>query len=182
MRRYGMTEKEVKLMNTFRMLWEQHIMWTRSFIISTASDLGDKDLVVKRLLQNPGDFSNELKMFYGPEKAEKFRLLFEQHLLIAGDLVNAAKKGDKVTVAEKEKKWYENADEIASFLSSINPYWDEKEWKKMMYEHLKMTEDEAVNRLGGNYEMDIKLYDAIEQDALKMADYMTTGIIRQFRY
>ena len=182
MRRYGMSEKEVALMNTFRKLWVQHVMWTRSFIISTAANLGDEELVAKRLLQNPSDFANELKMFYGPDKAEKFRILLEQHLLIAADIVNAAKKVDKETVDAKEKLWYENADEIAKFLASINQYWDEKEWKKMLYEHLKMTEDEAVDRLNGNYEVDIQLYGKIEQEALNMADYMTTGIIRQFRY
>ena len=182
MRRYGMTQKEVNLMNTFRKLWEQHIMWTRSFIISTSSNLGDLDFVVKRLLRNPTDFANELTTFYGQEKADKFKVLFEKHLLIAADLVNAAKKGDTEGVSVNEKKWYANAEDIANFLSGINPYWNKKEWIKMLNEHLKMTEEEAVDRLNKKFEKDIMIYDSIEDEAMKMADYMTTGIIRQFRY
>lgn len=44
-------EKIIILNNEFRKLWEQHIMWTRSFIISTVNDLGDIDFVTKRLMR-----------------------------------------------------------------------------------------------------------------------------------
>jgi hypothetical protein len=44
-----------------------------------------------------------------------------------------------------------------------------------------MTENEAVERLNGKYEQDIKQYDPIENSALKMADYMYTGIVKQFK-
>ncbi|MGI6728179.1 MAG: hypothetical protein ACOX4P_06500 [Anaerovoracaceae bacterium] len=50
--------KQIKIMNTLRKLWEQHVMWTRSFIISTIEGLSDLDPVTKRLLQNPTDFAN----------------------------------------------------------------------------------------------------------------------------
>lgn len=48
-----------------------------------------------------------------------------------------------------------------------------------MYSHLKMTEKEAALRLQGEYEEDIRVFDEIEMEALKMADYMSCGIINQ---
>lgn len=48
----------------------------------------------------------------------------------------------------------------------------------MLYSHLKMTEKEAVLRLQGNYTADIKMFDSIENEAFKMADYMFCGIIK----
>ena len=101
--------------------------------------------------------------------------------MIGAKLVNAAKAGNTAEVEQYEKAWYANADDIASYLASINPYWDQEQWQTLLYEHLKMTEQEAVDRLQGNYAADIKIYDAIEDDALAMADYMASGIIRQFR-
>ncbi|HBL84974.1 MAG: acetylglutamate kinase [Clostridiales bacterium GWF2_38_85] len=168
------------LINKFRQLWEQHVMWTRSFIISTASDLGDLQVVTERLLKNPGDFATVLQRFYGLEKAKGFETLFTDHLVIAADLVNHAKTGDQAAVDADRVLWYKNADDISEYLSKINPNWSKKEWQKMFYSHLKMTENEAAKRLTGKFAEDIAEYEMIENEALTMADYIAEGIIKQF--
>jgi len=174
------SKAKVDLNNVMRMLWEQHIAWTRMTIISIIKDLPDVDSVTKRLLRNPFDFENVLRYFYGDQIASKFSDLFKSHLVIAAEIVKAAKIGDNKKLADAEKRWYENADEIAAFLSTINPYWSQNNWKTMLYEHLKMTKSEAVNILTNNYEKSIMDYDEIEKQALKMADIMAEGIARQF--
>lgn len=172
------THQQICLMNRVRQLWGQHVYWTRFFIISTASDLGDLDAVSKRLLRNPKDFAKLLAPLCGKRMADRFEDLFTQHLLIAADLVNAAKNGDADKAASARTKWYENADEIACFLASVNRCWNEAKWKDMLYSHLEMTEKEATLRLQGDYTADIKVFDDIENEAFKMADYMFCGIIK----
>lgn len=174
------TRRQVNLMNKLRMLWEQHVYWTRFFIISTAADLPDLGDVTNRLLENPGDFAAALAPFYGARISDRFRELLREHLLIGGDLVTAAKNKDDAKVGEDRRKWYANADEIARFLAGINPFWDESRWRSMLYDHLEMTEQEAVLRLAGRFPEDIRMFDRIELEALEMADYMSQGIIRQF--
>lgn len=180
-RKYDCTNyAQLNLMNGLRKLWEQHVMWTRSFIISVAANLEDLQLVTERLLRNPVDFANVLKIYYGQEKADTFQHLFEEHLKIAATIVTSAKNGDTAAVDENLKKWYDNADQIAYFLTSINPYWDEDEWKDLLYDHLKMTTDMAVARLSEEYAKDILIFEMIEEEALLMADVMSTGMIKQF--
>ena len=58
---------KINLINLFRELWEEHIMWTRSFIISTVSELDDIEYVTHRLLRNPTDFANVFRLYYGDE-------------------------------------------------------------------------------------------------------------------
>lgn len=118
-------QREVRLLNQLRKLWEQHVYWTRFFIISTAADLGDVDLVTKQLLQNPCGFAQVLRMFYGGKRAGQFKKFSTQHLLIAADLVNAEKNQEKDKADDARRRWYKNADDIAAFLASINPCWDE---------------------------------------------------------
>lgn len=173
-------QTKMQIMNSFRKLWFEHVVWTRLFIISTAADLGDIKPVTARLLRNPVDFEDALKPFYGESKSKKFSDLLTEHLTIAAQLVNAAKAGDTEAVGEAQKKWYANADEIADFLSSINPYWSKSHWTIMLHDHLKLTETEATERLAGQYAQDVALFDAIEDQALVMADDMAEGIIRQF--
>lgn len=175
----GISEAQQTLSNHIRLLWEQHVYWTRLFILSIAFGLPDTEFVTNRLLRNPKDFEAALKPFYG-ENAEKFEKLFTSHLTIAGELVMAAKAGDNAAAVDAERRWYANADEIAAFLSSINPYWSVQEWRKMLYEHLSMTKTEAVDFLTQKYEDSIKIFDHIEQQALMMADVMTQGLLKQF--
>jgi len=47
----------INLINLFRELWEEHIFWTRNFIISAIAGLDDLEYVTNRLLRNPTDCS-----------------------------------------------------------------------------------------------------------------------------
>lgn len=176
----GMTKAEFELSNAIRKLWEQHTVWTRATIVSLVFGLPDVDFVTKRLLQNPEDFGNLFSIYYGEEIGSKFRDLLRAHLVIAAELVKAAKAGDSEAEAEIEERWYANGDEIAAFLGSINPYWSEDDWKMMYRIHLGLVKSEAVNLLTKNYAAEASVYDELETQALEMADTMVQGIISQF--
>ncbi|MDD6021773.1 MAG: acetylglutamate kinase [Oscillospiraceae bacterium] len=119
-----------------------------------------------------------LAPIFGMRLAARFEELLTEHLLIAADLVNAAKNGEADKANFAREKWYRNADEIAVFLHCINRCWDEEKWRCMLYSHLEMTEKEATLRLQGNYAADINIFDDIENEAFQMADYMFCGIIK----
>src|ERR1043165_3791243 len=50
--------------DAMRKLWEDHITWTRLYIVSFAAGLPDTDAVAQRLLQNQTDIGNAVKPFY----------------------------------------------------------------------------------------------------------------------
>lgn len=52
--------------------------------------------------------------------------------------------------------------------------------RAMWFEHLALTKAEAVARIGGDYEKDIKIFDRIEQQGLMMANSFAAGISCQF--
>lgn len=174
------TRSQVKLINKFRMLWEQHDVWTRSAIMSIVFELPDLDLVLQRLLRNPVDFARVFEIFYGPKIAARFKELLREHLVLAAQIVEAAKAGNVKAEAEAKRKWFKNADKIAAFLSQINPFWPEQKWREMLHEHLRLVYKEAVNILTADYEAGIEVYDRIEKQTLEMADFMSKGIFRQF--
>ena len=101
-----------------RLVWEQHVYWTRLTIISLAFNLPDVDFTTARLLRNATDMGNLLKPFYGNRIAARYSNLIREHLLIAVELVKAAKAGNQSAVAAIERRWYENGEEIAEFLST----------------------------------------------------------------
>lgn len=176
----AMTCEQLKISDLNRRLWTEHVVWTRFFIVSAAFDLPDLQFVTERLLRNPQDFAEEFRVFYGNQIALRFGQLLTEHLVIAARLVIAAKAGNISEVNKQRKLWYENAEDIARFFEDINPCWSECVWRKLLFDHLRMTENEAVEILNGRYEESIAEFDRIEAEALKMADVMTCGIIRQF--
>ncbi len=106
--------------------------------------------------------------------------MLTEHLTIAAELVQAAIMGDAAAVADAERRWYQNADQIAALLAHINPFWSEQEWRRMLHEHLALTQQEAVVLIAHNYAASIALLDRIEAQALEMADMLTEGILKQF--
>ena len=168
------------LMNYFRMLWEQHVTWTRLAVMAIIHELPETDLIIQRLLRSPVDFGNALRAFYGDEVAQEFQELFTSHLTIAAELVQAAKAGNAEAAADAERRWYENASQIAEFLGSINPNWSAEDWNAMLNEHLELLQANVMSMIEGNYEESINGYDDIEAQALEMADMMAEGISKQF--
>jgi hypothetical protein len=170
---------QVNLINTFRRLWEQHIWWTRSFIISTICELDDLPSVTERLLRNPNDFAVVLRNFYGIDNAKKFDFLLTEHLLIAESILNNLKLEKNEDFYQDKKKWYANADDISIFLANLNPYWPVKQLQTLLYEHLKMIEDIIVLRMNARFSVEVARFDSTEAQALKIADTMSYGIINQ---
>ena len=54
-----------------RVLWEEHITYTRNYIISALAGLPDTDAVAQRLLRNQDDIGNAIKPFYGDAAGNK---------------------------------------------------------------------------------------------------------------
>jgi hypothetical protein len=177
----AISHSELRLRSDMRKLWEDHITWTRLAIISLTTGSPDTQATVGRLLRNQADIGNAIKPFYGAAAGNRLTALLRQHILIAADLVAAAKAGDQAKLGEAQARWEANADQIATFLNHANPRaWKLAATKAMMREHLKLTTAEAVARLQGNWPADVAAYDAIHRQALHMADMLSSGIVQQF--
>ncbi len=171
----------VDFQNAVRRLWEDHVIYTRLFIISDVENLPDKSATASRLLQNQVDIGNAIKPFYGDQAGSQLTSLLQQHILIAVSVLDAARAGDQAALQKASADWYANANDIAAFLNSANPNnWPLVTMQSMMKTHLDQTLEEAVDRLQGNYAADIQDFDGVETHILVMADLLSSGIIAQF--
>ena len=174
------SSKQAAFQDAMRKLWEDHITWTRVFIISAAGDLSDKDAATQRLLQNQVDIGNAIKPYYGDAAGEKLTALLKEHITTAAEVVAAAKAGDTAKMQDANKRWFANADAIAAFLSGANPKsWPAADMKQMMHDHLNLTTNEVVARLHGDWAGDIAAYDKVHEQILNMADMLSAGIVNQ---
>lgn len=174
------TKKATQVHFAMRKLWEDHIVWTRNFIISAIANLEDKDAVTKRLLQNQVDIGNAIKPYYGNEAGDALTKLLREHILIAADVVADAIANDSKKLKSDNARWHENADEIAAFLSKANPNWSQSKVQDMLYKHLEYTTGEVTSRLKKDWVADIGFYDTNHDHMLMFADILTNGVAKQF--
>ncbi len=164
-----------------RRLWEDHITWTRLYIVSALADLPDKDATAGRLLQNQTDIGNAVKALYGDGAGNQLTALLRDHILFAADLIARVRTGDTVKSKQATLLWYANADSLAKFLSDANPsQWPYSEMKSMMHDHLRLTTAEVVARLSNDWAGDIGAYEKVHGQILAMADMLSDGLIAQF--
>lgn len=169
----------VDLRNGMRKLWSEHVMYTRNYIISALATLPDLPAVTQRLLRNQDDIGNAIKPLYGEEAGKKLSALLRDHILIAADIVKAAKANDTKNVDAGQKKWRKNADDLAAFLAGANPHWQKAALTDMLYKHLDLTTYEVVSRIKMDWPADIQAYDSGYNHMLMFADMLSDGIIKQ---
>lgn len=163
-----------------RKLWADHVIWTRLYVMAATADRPDADAAAARLLRNQQDIGASIVPFYGAPAGERLAGLLEKHILIAVDLVAAAKAGQDDAFARHDKRWNANADEIATFLSGANPHWPKKDVSNLLALHLSLTKTEAVARLQKDWETDVKAFDDIFVEINTLADTIADGLVQQF--
>ena len=177
----ALTQKQVALRSDMRRLWEDHITWTRLAVISLTTNSPDTKATVGRLLKNQTDIGNAVKPFYGKAAGNELTKQLRSHILIAADVIAAAKAADKAKLADAQTRWAKNGDDIAAVLNRANPrYWKLPAMKRELSTHLKLTTEEVVARLQGKWNADVAAYEKIHRHALHLSDLLSDGLIKQF--
>ncbi|MDD5457698.1 MAG: glycosyltransferase [Candidatus Margulisbacteria bacterium] len=168
------------LKTAIRQLGAEHVFYMRNYIISALAGTDDTEAVAKRLLKNQVDIGDAIKPYYGLDAGNRLTSLLTDHIMIAVDVVTAAKNKQKDSLKKAQSKWIVNAEEITTFLNRINPKWDKKMLTDELNMHLKLSTDEVVSRLNMDWTKDIESFDKIYNHMLKFADILSGGIIAQF--
>ena len=170
----------LSLQLALRRLWSDHVIWTREYVVAAIADAPDAQAVAGRLLANQEHIGSAVVPFYGEQAGQALTGLLKQHIMVAVELIEAAKAADQDKFADADRRWDANARDIAAFLSSANPHWPEHDVADLLSQHLKLTKDEATARLEQRWEDDIEAFDQIFTEILTVADVLSAGIVKQF--
>ena len=171
---------EVALHTAMRQLWVEHMEWTYATVAAFAAESAGLPATLDRLLANQADIGAAVKPFYGDRAGAALTGLLEDHINGAVPILVAARDGDAKALTSAVADWYDNAKEIADFLSNANPAWSKHEMRRMMTGHIDQTLAYASAQLQGDYAASIDAYGTAEQHMLHMADMLSDGLIAQF--
>lgn len=172
---------QLELRQAMRLLWAQHMEWTRLAVTEFASGSAGFSATAERLLQNQMDIGNAIKPYYGKAAGEQLTKLLKAHITNFVTLFQAAKANDDAGLKSATRAVYANAQEIAGFLAKANPkYWPQQSMRDMMKGHIDQTIAYGSDELAGKYAHGIAVYDQAEAHMLMMADALSTGLIKAF--
>lgn len=172
--------EEVKLKVTMRKLWEDHAIWTRQFIVDILANLPSIDKTTERLLKSQEAIGNCIKQFFGDTAGDTLTSLLKDHIIITADLLKAIKIGDSTRAMILETDAVTNAENIATFFSTINPCYSRDELIEMLDTHLILVKYQFIARMSGDYNADVMYFDMGLHHILMMSDCLFRGIIERF--
>jgi hypothetical protein len=196
---------------TLRQLWSDQVFITRRYIIDAvtgppvsellvralgeavppiATAPGIRDLVphfgpgdaaAVRLLENVEAMGDAIVPHFGKEAASDFTKLLRTHVLIAVELLSAARAGDIPKFKSEDERWTSNADQIADALNRLNEFWPREELARRLHLLLQLTKDEAVARVTGAVDGDLRTFDRIYAEAMGIADALDAGLAQRMK-
>jgi hypothetical protein len=172
----------VNLKEVLRVLFTDHAIYTANLIQENLPTLSPAaDAMTTRVLRNPKDISNLLSKIIGPNLAKDIENLFTEHLKLAAGAIKVLREGTPTELNNAINKLYENGDQVASALHTINrvriPL---EEVQQMMKTHNIFVLELASLRKQGRWEEYIKKYDAYYAHILKLSDAIYHGLATPF--
>jgi hypothetical protein len=159
-----------------RIFWRQLATWTRAYLNSRYLGIGIAEDVFGHLLNVPSELSSILRLTFGGEVSEKYYQLLTQQIIILRELITAQLDGNREAVGQNVDRLYRNGETRAAFLASLNPLWNEAEWKNMIDTYLNLTIEEANSFAIGNYSRNIEAFDNLTTQTDIMGDYFAHGL------
>jgi hypothetical protein len=173
-------DKQIALYTGMRKLWADHMFWTREYLVAAVAAGQNADAAAARLMRNQEDIGNAVAGYYGADAGRQVTTLLKQHISIAVDIVTAAKANDQVKLADANKRWQDNGNQIADFLASANPNWPKATLRDMLQKHLATTAEELKALQNKDYAGAVAKFDTALDHMMMFADTVSAGIVKQF--
>lgn len=165
------------LMRAMRLAWLDLIYWTRMYLMSVDAGSRDQQEVEERALQAADEITDVFANHLPIAATRQLRNLLAEHVELTGDLIRTQKEGNTESYDALIKEWYGNANQLASLLGEINPYFSGRETRNMLLNYLDMTRESIQQQINGEYGMSIDTFRDLKNQVLEMTDYFGRGLL-----
>jgi len=170
-----------EMKQALRDLWVGHIFWVRHVVSNIATnDPEERDAAEKEVGANTKHIANTIAPFYGEAASEKFFSLIDINYGAVREYSEATVAGNKRQQDAALAHLASNADDIADFLSHLNPYLQKDIVRGLIAAHgahhvlqINQYKGKEYAHLGATWPM-------MRQHVYVIADTMTTALAKQF--
>ncbi len=164
-----------------RDLWVGHIFWIRHVVSNSAANNQEKrDSVEKEVWENAKQIASTITPFYGEAVSQEFLNLLNINY-------GAIKAYSEATVTRDKRRQHaalarlgSNADDIADFLSHLNPYLQKDIIRGLIEAHSAHHILQINQYKEKEYAPPMANWPMMRQHAYVIADTLTTALVKQF--
>lgn len=178
------TPGQIDLITNARAFFRRFSGWIRAYIVSRYTGVGTPEEIFGRIYLETSNFGDMMRFTLGFNDAIGFTQRMNQIISGLRDIIDTQLAGNSQGVQEGVNRLYQSADDTASFLASINPYFNEAEWKNLLRTYMQYNLETANLFSSGQYDKEIDLVDRITDLTDQMGysfaqsinDYITSGL------
>lgn len=170
------TYSQMNLIFNARLFWRRFSLWIRIYLVDRYFGIGTAEEAFGRLYLENNDLGDMLRIIFGRRNANNYTQLLSQYTFELRDLVSAQLAGNTEEMSRHVNNLYENINNRAAFLASINPYLHEDEWKNLLGQYLQYTLEEANAFASKNYAEGIRIFDQMTELTNRMGDTFAEGL------
>jgi hypothetical protein len=164
-----------------RDLWLGHVFWVRN--VAVATKYGDSEaakVAEDKAVENAKAIAGSLEPYYGKGASDKLFGLLAGHYGAVKGYMTAAYTGDNAGKEAAKDKLIKNADEIAVFLSSANPYLPKSTLSGLLYAHggHHMAQLDAL--AARDYAGEARICGEMKAHMYVISDALAGGLAKQF--
>lgn len=167
---------QMQIIINSRVYWRERAVWLRAMMGSNYLNTGSAEHVFAYIINITQRLTEILIPFFGREISEQYSQLLTQSNIMIRELIEAQLSNDLERINQLVNSLYQNNQERAALLSSINPFWNEVQLKYLMDTYLLLTIEQANALASGNYNNSVFLFDQLMAQADLMGDYFAYGI------
>lgn len=164
-----------------RDLWLGHAFWVRAVVVETIH--GNKAAATaaeNAAVGNAQSLATALEPFYGKPASEKVFTLLAGHYTAVKHYLLATKAKDSKGQDAARKAMFDNADQIAVFLSAANPHLPLDGLRGMLLAHGGHHVLQIQQLYNRDYTQEAQTWEAMKGHMYGIADAMTFAIAKQF--
>ncbi|MHB1152738.1 MAG: hypothetical protein ACYCWE_16520 [Eubacteriales bacterium] len=162
------------IINTFHDIVKNLYYWIIEYVINIFCNFGNEPYLSERVLGHIQDFINELRKYYGND-VEMLKPIMQNQFFQLALLMNVLKIGDIESVERVRRDVFYNTSSVAEYFSSHNPNWTKENWIRLIYDLIYFIQGVEMCL------SEIKDREKLDEIIKETADYISQGIIQQFK-
>jgi len=172
---------EGELQLALRDLWNGHVFWVRSYVLASHyADEKGATAAEAKVVENARALADGITPFYGQAAADQlFELLAGHYGAIKAYMVSSYQE-DEQGQAAAVKELTANAEQIADFLDSANPYLPKEVVLPLLMAHGGHHMQQINDIHGKDFDAEAEVWEAMLGHIYAISDAMAEALVKQF--